>query len=59
MNFITKSEIKVLKELDFKKVIENQISLKNNKTNDSEGISSFETFKNEFLKTQQGKWLFL
>jgi len=31
LNFITKSEIKVLKELDFKKVIENQISLKNNK----------------------------
>ena len=50
MTFITRSEIKYLKNLDFKKFVEIQTNIKEGEQNDS----GYNAFKQEYLKSQQG-----
>jgi hypothetical protein len=49
LNFITKDEIKNFKKLDFKNFIRKQ-----NQEIEMPTQNSYETFKNDYLKTPQG-----
>ena len=50
LDFITKEEIKTLKNLDFKNYIDKQKKLQGH----ARKLSNYDVFKNDYLKTQQG-----